>query len=180
MRPWRPYFHASPVVRKGPIPSKWVSSQDPLVRKFGYFSLYSLIFHPNFSSQAPKFANFQLTSPQICNFSVYKPQIWKFLVHKPPPPLFRGKYQFASPTLRKSRPHTSTWKNVECPPGLTPYYYKFIFCLTKKYRVWWPWFGHTSFIHKGICRIPYKFKNMSHVIVFAISINAQFQIMDFL
>ena len=111
--PWRSPFHASPVVRKVPISSKRVSSQDPLLRKFGNFSLYSLNFHPNFSSPlnweifsslAPKFGNFQFTSLQI----------WKFSVHKPPP-LFRGKYQFASPTLRKSGPHTPTWKKVECP-----------------------------------------------------------------
>ena len=51
-----------------------VSSQDPLLRKFGNFSLNSLNFHPNLSSQAPKFGNFQLTSPQI----------WKFSTHKPP------------------------------------------------------------------------------------------------
>ena len=74
VRPWRPPFYASPAVRKGPISSKRVSSQDPLLRKFGNFSLYSLNFHPNFSSQAPKFGNFQLTSPQI----------WKFSAHKPP------------------------------------------------------------------------------------------------
>ena len=55
-------FHASPVVRKGPISSKRVSSQGPLLRKFGNFSLYILNFFPNFSSQAPKFGNFQLTS----------------------------------------------------------------------------------------------------------------------
>ena len=114
VRPWRPPFHASPAARKGPISSKRVSSQDPLLRKFGNFSLYSLYFHPNFSSQAPKFGNFQLTSPQI----------WKFSAHNPPnleifrsqAPLFRGKCQFASPTLRKSGPHTPTWKKVECPP----------------------------------------------------------------
>ena len=93
VRPWRSPFHASPVVRKDPISSKRVSSQDPLLRKFGNFSLYSLNYHPNFSSQAPKFGNFQLTSP-----------------------LFRGKCQFASPTLRKSGPHTPTWKKIECPP----------------------------------------------------------------
>ena len=74
VRPWRPPFHASPAARKGPISSKRVSSQDSLLRKFGNFSLYSLNFHPNFSSQAPKFGNFQLTSPQI----------WKFSAHKPP------------------------------------------------------------------------------------------------
>ena len=57
-----------------------------------------------FSSQAPKFGNFQFTSPQI----------WKFSVHKAP--FFRGKYQFASPTLRKSGPHTPTWKKLSAPP----------------------------------------------------------------
>ena len=67
--PWRPPFHTSPAARKGPISSKRVSSQDPLLRKFWNFSLYSLIFHPNFSSQAPKFGNFPLTSPQIWKFS---------------------------------------------------------------------------------------------------------------
>ena len=116
VRPWRPPFHASPVSRKGPISSKRVSSQDPLLRKFGKFSLNSLNFHPIFSSQAPKFWHFQLTSPQI----------WKFSAHKPPnleifrsqAPLFRGKCQFASPTLRKSGPHTPTWKKLSAPPGL--------------------------------------------------------------
>ena len=34
-------------------------------------------------------------------------------------PLFRGKCQFASPTLRKSVPHTPTWKKVKCPPPST-------------------------------------------------------------
>ena len=73
VRPWRPPFHASPVLHKGPISSKSVRSQDPLFRKFGNFSLYSHIFAqssalkpPNleiFSSQAPKFENFQFTSP---------------------------------------------------------------------------------------------------------------------
>ena len=73
VRPWRPPFHASPAVRKGPISSKRISSQDPLLRKFGNFSLCSLNFRPNFSSQAPKFGNFRLTSPQIWKFSVRNP-----------------------------------------------------------------------------------------------------------
>ena len=71
-------------------------------------------FYPNFSSQAPKFGKFQLTSPQI----------WKVLAHKPPnleifhsqAPLFRGKCQFTSPTLRKSGSHTPTWKKSWVPP----------------------------------------------------------------
>ena len=74
VRPWRPPFHASPAARKGPISSKRVSSQDPLLRKFGNFSLYSLNFHPSFSSQAPKFGNFPLTSPPFQRqMSVRKP-----------------------------------------------------------------------------------------------------------
>ena len=100
VRPWRPPFHASPVVCKGPISSKRVSSQDPLLRKFGNVSLYSLNFHPDFSSQAPKFGHFQFTSP-----------------------LFRGKYQFASPTLRESGPHTPTLKKSWVPPAPPPFVY---------------------------------------------------------
>ena len=88
VRPWRPPFHASPVVRKGPISSKRVSSQDLLLRKFGNFSLYSLNFHPNFSSQAPLPPNLEIFSSQA--------------------PLFRGKCQFASPILWKSGAHTPT------------------------------------------------------------------------
>ena len=60
--------------RKGPISSKRVSSQNPFLRKLGNVSLYSLNFHPNFSSQAPKFGNFQLTSPPFQRqMSVRKP-----------------------------------------------------------------------------------------------------------
>ena len=110
VRPWRSPFHASPAARKGPISSKRVSSQDPLFRKFGNFSLNSLNFHPNFSSQAPKFGNFQLTSPQIWKFSAHKPPNLEIFSSQAPDleifrsqaPLFRGKCQFASPTLPNS------------------------------------------------------------------------------
>ena len=101
-------FHASPAARKGPISSKRVSSQDPLLRKFGNFSLYSLIFHPNFSSQAPNFGNFQLTSPKN----------WKFSAHKPPNcEIFRSQapkfwnFPLTSPHFQRQiavrKPHTS-------------------------------------------------------------------------
>ena len=71
-----------------------VSSQDPLLRKKNEkFSLYSLSFYQNFSSWAPKFENFCSQDPS-----------------------FKGKNQFASPSLWKSGPHTPTWKKVECPP----------------------------------------------------------------
>ena len=97
-------FHASPAARKGPISNKRVSSQDPLLRKFGNFSRYSLNFHPNFSSQAPKFGNFQLTSSQIWKFSAHKPQIWKFSAHKPP---------FSEANVSSQAPHFGN-------PGRTP------------------------------------------------------------
>ena len=65
VRPWRPPFHASPAVRKGPISSKRISSQDPLLRKFGNFSLYNLNFRPNFSSQykPPNLESFSSQAP---------------------------------------------------------------------------------------------------------------------
>ena len=66
----------------------------PLLRKSGNFSLNSLNFHPNFSSQAPKFGNFQLTSPQI----------WKFSAHKPP---------FSEANVSSQAPHFGN-------PGRTP------------------------------------------------------------
>ena len=122
VRPWRPPFHASPAARKGPISSKRVSSQDPLLRKFGNFSLNSLNFQPNFSSQAPKFGNFQLTSPQI----------WKFSAHKPPnleifrsqAPLFRGKCQFASPHFGNPGHTPLPEKKLSAPPRATAYKFK--------------------------------------------------------
>ena len=99
VRPWRPPFHTSPAAHKGPISSIRVSSQDPLLRRYRNFSLNSLNFHPNFSSQAPKFGNFQLTSPKFGNFQFTSPQIWKFSAHKPPPPFQRQ--------ISVRKPHTS-------------------------------------------------------------------------
>ena len=104
MRPRRPLFHASPAARKGPISSKRVSSQDPLLRKFGNFSLYSLIFHPNFSSQAPKFGIFSSQAPKFGNFPLTSPQIWKFSAHKPP---------FSEANASSQAPHFGN-------PGCTP------------------------------------------------------------
>ena len=101
--PKRPPFHASPAVRKGPISSKRVSSQDPLLRKFWNFSLYSLNFSPNFSSQAPKFGNFQLTSPQIWEFSVHKHSNLEIFSSQP----------FSEPNSSSQAPH---FGNSGCTP----------------------------------------------------------------
>ena len=121
VRPWRSPFHASPAARKGPISSKRISSQDPLLRKFGNFSLNSLNFHPNFSSQAPKFGHFQLTSPQI----------WKSSAHKPPPPFQRqmsvrkphtSEIRAAHPYLKKSWvPSPGVLRNTKSRSFLTPW-----------------------------------------------------------
>ena len=105
VRPWRLPFHTSSAARKGPISSKRVNSQDPLLRKFWNFSLNRLNFHPKFSSQAPKFGNFQLTSPQI----------WKCSANKPPNLEI---FQLTSPPFQRQmsvrKPHTSE------NPGHTP------------------------------------------------------------
>ena len=49
----RPPFQASPVIHKGPISSKWVH-KPPFEKIFQIFSLFSLNFCPNFSSQLLK------------------------------------------------------------------------------------------------------------------------------
>ena len=107
--PWRPPFHASLVVPKGPISSKSVSSQNPLLRTFWDFSLYSLNFCPNLSSQAPKFGNFQFTSPKI----------WKFSAHKPP--ISEAKISSQAPRFGNPGRIPLPEKKVECPPRLLSY-----------------------------------------------------------
>ena len=94
-------------------------------------SLFAQILAPKppnlkiFSSQAPKLGNFQFTSPQIGKFSVHKP-----------PPLFRGKNQSASPTLRKSGPHTCTWRKSWVP---SPYisHKLYTWCILEIQSLWW-------------------------------------------
>ena len=107
VRPWRPPFHASPAARKGPISSKRVSSQDPLLRKFGNFSLYSLNFHPNFSSQAPNLEIFSSQAPKFGNFPLTGPPFQRQMSVRKPHTL---EIQAAHPYLKKS------W--VPPPPGL--------------------------------------------------------------
>ena len=132
--PEDPLFTPLLPLARVPFQAKESVHKTPFWENLEILASTSLNFHPNFSSQAPRFGNFQLTSPQIWKFSAHKPQIWKFSAHKPPnleifswqapnleifrsqAPLFRGKCQFASPALRKSGPHTPTWKKVECPP----------------------------------------------------------------
>ena len=130
VRPWRPPFHASPATRKGPISSKRVSSQDPLLRKFGNFGLYSLNFHPNFSSQAPNLEIFSSQAPKFRNFQLTSPQIWKFSAHKTPfseanvssqAPHFRNPGRTPLPEKKLSAPPPGVL--VVIAPGSLPYYY---------------------------------------------------------
>ena len=76
VRPSRPAFHASPAVRKGPISSKRVSSQDPfwenweiLASTASIFAQFLALEPPNleiFSSQAPP--NWEILSSQAPKF----------------------------------------------------------------------------------------------------------------
>ena len=86
------------------------------MRKFGNFSLYSLNFRPNYSSQALRIWKFSAHKPP--NWEIFRSQALNLEIFSSQvPPLFRGKYQFASPPLRKSGPHPLPEK-VESPPGL--------------------------------------------------------------
>ena len=122
MRPWRPPLHASPAARKVPISSKRVSSQDPLLRKIWNFSLNSLNFHPNFSSQAPNLESFSSQAPKFGNFQLTSPQIWKFSAHKPP---------FSEANVSSQAPHFGNLGRTPVPekklsapppPGIRPVY----------------------------------------------------------
>ena len=114
VRPWRPPFHASPAARKGPISSKRIISQDPLLRKFWNVSLNSLNFHPNFSSQAPKFGNFQLTSPRIWKFSAHPaPKFWNFPLTSPP---FQRQMSVRKPHISEIRAAHPYLKKSWVPP----------------------------------------------------------------
>ena len=148
MQPWRPPFHASPVVRKGPISSKRVSSQDPLLRKFWNFSLYSLNFHPHFSSQAPKFGNFQLISPQLWKFSVHKPLNLEIFSSQAPP---FSEANISSQAIHFGNPGRTPLpeKKLSAPPG----YYTII-------TSWWHKVKIVFLILHSLC-VSYKLKQTS-------------------
>ena len=62
--PEDPLFHASSAARKGPISSKRVRSQDPLLRKFGNFSLTASIFTQILAHKPP-------------NLEIFSSQFWQ-------------------------------------------------------------------------------------------------------
>ena len=73
------------------------------------------------SHMTPFWEDFEISASTVSIFT-------QNLAHKPPnveifssqAPLFRGKYQFASPILQKSGPHTPTWKKSWVPPPPGP------------------------------------------------------------
>ena len=142
VRPWRPPFHASPVVRKGPISRKRVSSQDPLLRKFENFSHYSLKFCLNFSLQAPK-GNFQLTSPQIWKFLVHKPQIWAFSVHKPP--LSETNISSQAPHFGNPGRTPLPEKKLSAPPSSYPKISMFCVVSQSYQHLFEKWYSYSKF-----------------------------------
>ena len=68
----------------------------PFLRKFWNFSLYSLNFCPNFSSQAPNLEIFSSQAPKFGNLQFTSP---KFGIFSLQALFFRGKYQLASPNF---------------------------------------------------------------------------------
>ena len=96
-------FQAKGLVHKTPF---W-ENLEILASTASIFAQISAHKPPNleiFSSQAPNFGNFQFTSPQI-KLGIFSSQA----------PFSEASISSQAP-LRKSGPHTPTWKEVECPP----------------------------------------------------------------
>ena len=136
--PWRPPFHATPVVRKGPISSKRVNSQDPLMRKFGNFSLYSLNFCQNFNSQAPNLEIFSSQAPKFGNFQFTSP-------------LFQRQVSVRKPHTSEIRAAHPCLKKVECPP---PRNFTYVRCIM--IGMWRPngWILHKKSVKVGPILTP--------------------------
>ena len=107
VQPWRPPFHASPAVRKGPISSKRVCSQDPFWENLEILA--------STASISPKF--FAL-KPQIWKFSAHKPPNWESFSSQAPPPPFQGQISVRKPhtsEIRAAHPYLKkSW--VTSPP----------------------------------------------------------------
>ena len=104
VRPWRPHFHASPAVRKGPISSKRVSSQDPFWENLGILASTASIFTQIFALK-----------PQILKFSVRKPPNLKIFSSQAP---FQRQTSVRKPHTSEIRAAHPYLKKVECPPGV--------------------------------------------------------------
>ena len=127
VRLWRPPFQASSAVRKGPISSKRVSSQDPFWENLEILASTASIFAqilalkpPNlkmFSSPAPQIGNFQFTSPPFQRqISVRKPHTLEIRAAHP---YLKKKVEFPPPheclrVLRKYEPKLLWCTSISC------------------------------------------------------------------
>ena len=104
--PENPLFTPLLQFTRVPFQAKESVHKTPFWETLWNFSLNSLNFHPNFSSQAPKFGNFQLASPKFGNFQFTSP-----------PPPFQRQIVFRTPHTSEIRAaHPYLKKKVECPP----------------------------------------------------------------
>ena len=98
-----------------PFQAKSQFTGPPFEKIFEILPSTASIFAQNLAHKPPNLEIFSSQAPNLENFSSQAPKFGKFQFTSP---LFRGKYQFASPTLRKSGPHTPTWKKLSAP-GVT-------------------------------------------------------------
>ena len=110
-------FHFSPVVRKGPIIFKQTCqfTVEILASTASIFAHILALKPPNlkFSAHKPsKFGNFQFTrGPKFWNFQFTSPFFQRQIKKKK-----KKKKKFASPTFRKSGPHTPKKLSAPLPP----------------------------------------------------------------
>ena len=123
VRSWRSPFHASPVVlplTRVPFQAKESVHKTPFWENLEILASIASIFTQNLAHKPPK-------SEIFCSQA----------------PLFRGKCQFASPTLWKSGSHTPTWKKIWVPPrALSPrhhisYHIKLYSNIIHRSTNWW-------------------------------------------
>ena len=104
--PEDPLFTPLLPLARVPFQAKESVHKAPFWENLEILASTALIFAQILALKPP---NLEIFSSQAPNLEIFSSQ----------PPLFRGKYQLASPTLQKSGPHTPTWKKVECPRDLT-------------------------------------------------------------
>ena len=102
-----------------PFQAKESVHKTPFWENLEILASTASIFTQILAHKPPNLEIFSSQAPNLEIFSSQAPKFWNF---RSQAPLFRGKCQFASPTLRKSRPHTPTWNKVECPPWAQAHY----------------------------------------------------------
>ena len=120
MWPWRHPFHASPAVRKGPISSKSISSQDPFGENFEILASTASIFTQILALKPPNMEIFSSQALKLEIFSSQAPKIWKFSAHKPP---FQRQVSVRKPLtseIRATHPYLKKKLSAPPPPRVFP------------------------------------------------------------